>query len=346
MRQAGRYMPEYRALREEHTILELIKSPEMAAEVTLQPIEAFELDAAIIFADILTVPEAMGLELEFVSGEGPIFHNPIGSSADVEKLRSIDPREYLDFTIKAVKLARAALAGRVPLIGFSGAPFTLACYAIEGGSSRDFTKAKAFMHDQPSAWHMLMERLSNVVGEYLLAQAEAGAQALQLFDSWVGHVTPEEYAEFVMPYSAEAIRQAKQSKAPLIHFGTGTGSLLPQMKEAGGDVIGVDSETDLVAAWDELGKVAVQGNLDPKVLAEGSIADIRKEAGRILFNVSGRKGHIFNLGHGARKDTPPENVAALVDFVHKYTSADPEDDGNEDSEAHKRRSRFDEDENE
>jgi len=222
MRQAGRYMAEYRALREKYSILEIIKTPELATEVTMQPINAFNLDAAIIFADILPPLEGMGLQLTFEKGEGPTIHNPIRTPADIEKLVQPDPRESLSFTLEAIKLTRQELAGRVPLIGFSGAPFTLAAYAIEGGSSRNYILAKSLMYAHPAAWHKLMAKLATLVGEYLYAQAEAGAQALQLFDSWVGMLAPGDYEEFVLPYSCRAIARAKESGVPVIHFGTGT----------------------------------------------------------------------------------------------------------------------------
>lgn len=320
MRQAGRYMAEYRALRERYSILELIQDPALAAEITLQPIKAFDLDAAIIFADILPPLQGMGLSLEFVKGDGPVIGNPLRTAADVEALVVRPPEETLDFTLQAIRLVRAELDGKVPLIGFSGAPFTLASYAIEGGSSRNYIVAKSMMYRQPQVWHNLMTKLAEVVGAYLRAQAAAGAQALQLFDSWVGALSPADYERFVLPYSRRAIEIAKSDSAvPLIHFGTGTAGMLPLLKEAGGDVIGVDWRIDLAAAWQQLGDgVAVQGNLDPVVLF-APIPEIKKQAAQILDSVKGRPGHIFNLGHGILQHTPVEHVAALVDFVHEYT---------------------------
>jgi uroporphyrinogen decarboxylase len=240
MRQAGRYMAEYRRLRETYTILEIIKTPELAVEVTMQPINAFDLDAAIIFADILPPLEAMGLSLEFIRGEGPVIHNPLRDLDDVAALRVPDPRESLSFTLQAIRLARGELTDRVPLIGFSGAPFTLASYAIEGGSTRNYKKAKSLMYNQPEAWSQLMDKLATMVGDYLKAQAEAGAQVLQMFDSWVGALGPADYARYVLPYSRRAIQTAQSSGVPVIHFGTGTSGILDLIKEAGGDVIGVD----------------------------------------------------------------------------------------------------------
>lgn len=314
-------MSEYRALRERYSILELIHTPELACEVTLQPLKAFDLDAAIIFADILPPLVGMGLELDFVRGEGPVIRNPICSPADVDVLRVTPPEESLNFTLEAIKLARTELEGMrsIPLIGFSGAPFTLACYAIEGGGSKQHLKVKSFMRREPAAWHELMRKLSEIAGQYLLAQAQAGAQALQLFDSWVGELSPADYATYVLPYSRHAIEIAAQSGVPIIHFGTNTSGMLDLIQSAGGDVIGVDWRIDLDTAWARLGETAIQGNLDPTVLF-ASWDDVRTASARILDQAHGRTGHIFNLGHGILPETPVENVRRLVDFVHEYTS--------------------------
>ncbi len=322
MRQAGRYMAEYRALRQKYTILELIKTPDLATEVTMQPLNAFSLDAAIIFADILPVLEGMGLNLEFIKGKGPVIHNPLRTPADIEALSVLPPEETLGFTLQAIKQVKNELAGKIPLIGFSGAPFTLASYAIEGGSSRNYTHAKGLMYQQPKLWHTLMEKLTTVIGQYLYAQAVAGAQVLQLFDSWVGALSPADYREYVLPHSKRAIELAKgELDTPLIHFGTGTSGMLPLLKEAGGDVIGIDWRMELTAGWAQLGDdVAVQGNLDPVILF-APIPEIKKQTARILDSVKNRPGHIFNLGHGILQHTPVEHVAALVDFVHDYTRA-------------------------
>jgi uroporphyrinogen decarboxylase len=317
MRQAGRYMPEYRALREKYSILEMIKTPELACEVTLQPMRAFDLDAAIIFADILPPLEGMGLELDFVRGEGPVIYNPVRCPEDIDRLRVTPPEESLPFTLDAIKLARAEL-GDKPLIGFSGAPFTLACYAIEGGASKHQLLAKRLMLDEPQAWHTLMGKLSEVAGHYLLAQAQAGAQALQLFDSWVGELTPADYAAHVLPYSQRAIEIAREAGVPIIHFGTGTSGMLELIRSAGGDVIGVDWRIDLDAAWARLDGVAVQGNLDPAALF-ASWDQLETRARHVLDQAGGRAGHIFNLGHGILPETPIENVRRLVDFVHEYS---------------------------
>jgi uroporphyrinogen decarboxylase len=320
MRQAGRYMPEYRALREGHPFLEMVKTPELACEVTLQPIKAFDLDAAIIFADILPPLEGMGLHLTFAAGDGPVIHNPVRSAADVDALAVRPPEETLGFTLDAIRLARRELEGRrIPLIGFSGAPFTLASYAIEGGGSANHALAKTFMMAEPQAWHRLMEKLSQVVGEYLLAQANAGAQALQLFDSWVGQLSPADYREYVLPHSRRSLEIARQAGIPMIHFGTNTGGMLDLIAEAGGDVIGVDWRLTLDEAWRKLGPgAAVQGNLDPVALL-APWEEVEKRAGQVLDAAAavGLPGHIFNLGHGILQGTPVDNVARLVDFVHE-----------------------------
>lgn len=320
MRQAGRYMVEYRTLREKYTILEIIKTPELACEVTLQPINAFDLDAAIIFADILPPLEGMGLELDFIKGEGPTIYNPICTADDIERLRVPPPEETLGFTLEAIRLVRRELDSRgIPLIGFSGAPFTLASYAVEGGSSRNRIEVKNMMMSQPELWHKLMTKLSDVAGHYLLAQAQAGAHALQLFDSWVGELSPYDYERCVLPYSHRTIEIASQAGVPIIHFGTNTSGMLPLIQAAGGDVIGVDWRIDLAQAWQILGaNVSVQGNLDPVALFADWKA-LQTRARHILDSVKGKPGHIFNLGHGILPETPVDNVRRLVDFVHEYS---------------------------
>lgn len=321
MRQAGRYMSEYRALREKYSILEMIKTPELACAVTMQPIRAMHVDAAIIFADILPPLEGMGLQLEFVKGEGPVIHNPIRSRADVEALRVPDPREHLWFTLRAIQLARKELDPLdIALIGFSGAPFTLASYAIEGGSSRSYALTKGLMMSDPAIWHRLMDKLSEVVGRYLLEQARAGAQALQLFDSWVGALSPADYREHVLPYSRRVIEIARQGNVPIIHFSTDTSAMLEVIQEAGGDVIGVDWRIDLDRAWRRLRHgTAIQGNLDPIALL-APWPEVEKRAKLILDQAAGRPGHIFNLGHGILQQTPVDTVRRLADFVHEYSA--------------------------
>jgi len=319
MRQAGRMMPEYRALQARYGFLELMKTPDLACQVTLQPVRAFGLDAAIVFADILPPLEGMGLRLEIIRGVGPVVHNPIRSAADVAALRTPPPEEALWFTLETIRLVRRELAGRgLPLIGFSGAPFTLASYAIEGGHSTHYLHTKGLMLGAPALWHRLMAQLSEVAGRYLLAQAEAGAQALQLFDSWVGVLSPADYREFVLPHSRHTIALARRAGLPILHFGTGTGGLLELMRDAGGDVIGVDWRVDLDAAWRRLSYgVAVQGNLDPAALL-APWPELRRRARAVLDQAAGRPGHIFNLGHGVHPTTPVDNVRRLVDFVHDY----------------------------
>jgi uroporphyrinogen decarboxylase len=318
MRQAGRYMAEYRALRAKHSILELCKTPELAAQVTLQPIDRFPLDAAIIFADILLPLEPMGLSLEFAQGEGPVIHNPVRDQADVERLTVIDGGE-LEYVAEAIRQARRALNGRVPLIGFAGAPFTLASYAIEGGSSRNYLLTKRLMYCEPKAWHQLMDKFARVITGYLRRQIKAGAQAIQLFDSWVGCLSVGDYVEYVLPHVQLIFEGLKREGVPMIHFGTGTSAMLRQMREAGGDVIGVDWRIHLDEAWATVGHdVAVQGNLDPLTLF-APLHEIERRVADILRRAGGRPGHIFNLGHGILPTTPVEHVAATIDMVHKLS---------------------------
>ena len=319
MRQAGRYMVEYRRLREKHSILELCKTPELAAQVTLQPIDRFALDAAIIFADILLPLEPMGLTLEFAEGEGPIIHNPVRDRAAVDRLKVIDDTE-LQYVMDAISLTRKMLAGRVPLIGFAGAPFTLASYAIEGGSSRNYIHTKQMMYREPETWHRLMDKFARVITGYLRRQIKAGAQAVQLFDSWVGCLSAGDYAEYVMPHVQLIFEGLKHEGVPLIHFGTGTTAILKAMRQAGGDVIGIDWRIPIDEAWAMVGyDRAVQGNLDPVTLF-GPISEIERRVTDILRRAAGRPGHIFNLGHGILPNTPVENVAATIDLVHKLST--------------------------
>ncbi|HEX2908253.1 MAG TPA: uroporphyrinogen decarboxylase, partial [Phototrophicaceae bacterium] len=265
----------------------------------------------------------MGLELDFVKGEGPAIYDPVRTAADIERLRVLPPEETLNFTLEAIRLARLELAARgIPLIGFSGAPFTLATYAIEGGSSRHHLITKKLMLNQPELWHQLMTKLSEVVGQYLLAQVRSGAQALQVFDSWVGELSPLDYERHVLPYSRRAIDIGSQGGVPIIHFGTNTGGMLPLLQAAGGDVIGVDWRMDLAQAWHILGdNVAIQGNLDPAALFADWEA-LKTQTRHILDSVRGQPGHIFNLGHGILPETPVDNVRRLVDFVHEYSQVE------------------------
>jgi uroporphyrinogen decarboxylase len=317
MRQAGRYMPEYRAVREKLGFLALCKSPDTAAEVTVTAALRLGVDAAIIFADILLVLEPMGVGLEYTRGDGPAIHRPVRSAADVDRLAAVD-LAALDYVAQAVRRARAALPAHLPLIGFAGAPFTLAAYLIEGGGSHTYTRTRAFMHAEPGAWSRLLARLAETVAGYLNMQIAAGAAAVQLFDSWVGCLAPDDYRTHVLPH-VRTLMAALRPGTPVIHFGTGTSGLLEAMRAAGGDVIGLDWRVDLDAAWARLGhEVAVQGNLDPAVLL-APVSEIRRQAAAILARAAGRPGHIFNLGHGILPETPVDHVRALVDTVHELS---------------------------
>ncbi len=321
MRQAGRYMPEYRAVRAQYTMLEAIRTPDLACAITLQPVQAFDLDAAIIFADILPVLIGMGLDLDFVKGEGPLIANPVTSSLDVARLRTPSAEENVPFTLDAIRLVRRELDGKLPLIGFSGAPYTLASYAIEGGGSKNHVKVKSFMLTEPDAWDRLMSKLAAVVGDYLVAQANAGAQALQVFDSWAGVLAPQDYRAHVLPYTRRVIAQAQSTGVPVIYFGTDLNGMPGLIAETGADVIGVDWRVAIDDAWDQLGEhVAVQGNLDPVALF-APWKQIQARADDILERTAGRPGHIFNLGHGILPDTPVEHVQRLAEYVHERSAA-------------------------
>jgi uroporphyrinogen decarboxylase len=318
MRQAGRYMAEYRAIREKHTLLEICYQPELAAEVTMQPVRALGVDAAILFADILLPVIPLGLGLEFAKGEGPVIGKPVRTLEDVMAMRPVHAETDLGYVMEAIRLLRRELNG-TPLIGFCGAPFTVASYIIEGGSSREFLKTKTMMYSAPDVWQALMNRLSNVLAEYLVGQIRAGAQAVQIFDSWVGALSPEDYENFVLPYSQEVLQAAQAENVPVIHFGTNTTTLLPLMKRAGGDVIGLDWRIPLDDGWALLGHdVAVQGNLDPALLFAPR-PELQKRVHDILRRAEGRPGHIFNLGHGILQHTPVDNVRAVVDMVHEFS---------------------------
>ena len=326
MRQAGRYMAEYRAIREKYSLLEICYHPELAAEVTLQPVRALGVDAAILFADILLPAIPLGVGLEFAKGEGPVLQNPVRTMDDVKNLRPVNPESDLGYVMDAIRLLRGtlrpgsaqALSG-VPLIGFCGAPFTVASYLIEGGSSREFLKTKSMMYSAPEVFHALMEKLSIVLSDYLVAQIRAGAQAVQIFDSWVGALNPQDYENFVLPYSQKILQAAKKENVPVIHFGTNTTTLLPLMKRAGGDVIGLDWRIPLDDGRKILGEdVAVQGNLDPALLF-APLPELKARVRDILKRANGKPGHIFNLGHGILQNTPVDHVKAVVDMVHEYS---------------------------
>jgi uroporphyrinogen decarboxylase len=318
MRQAGRYMPEYRALRERVPFLTLCKTPDLAAQVTVEAVERLGVDAAILFADILLILEPMGVGLEFSKGDGPVIHRPVRSGADVDRLVESPPVETVPFVFEAVRKARAGLPAHIPLIGFSGAPFTVASYLIEGGSSRNYIETKRIMYQDPGAWRALMELLVRIITSYVNGQIAAGAQAIQFFDSWIGCLSPADYRTFILPHMRSLFAGITPG-VPVIHFGTDTSGLLEVLAEAGGDVIGVDWRIDLDVAWRRIGyDRAVQGNLDPVTLF-ASRDELRKQIKRVLQEASGRPGHIFNLGHGILPQTPVENVVALVEMVHEIS---------------------------
>ena len=321
MRQAGRYMPEYRALRERHSLLDICRHPELAVTVTLQPVDAIDVDAAILFSDLLLPLVPMGLALDFVKNEGPSIANPVRSAADVDALRHFDPRESLEYVLETIRWLRRELVTRVPLIGFGGAPFTLASYAIEGGPSANYARTKALMYSEPQTWHRLCDRLASMMIDYLRAQVEAGAQALQLFDSWAGALGRSDYREFAQPHSLRIFDDLKDVGVPIIHFGVGTSAILHELANAGGDVVGLDWRQPLDEGWQTLGfDRAVQGNLDPCLLL-GPRQRLLDGADDVLARAAGRAGHIFNLGHGILPNTPLDNVQMLADHVHEYRPA-------------------------
>src|SRR5262245_32677128 len=317
MRQAGRYMPEYRALREKHTLLELCKKPELATQVTLQPMR-LGVDAAILFADILLPLEPMGAPFEFAKGEGPVVHQPIKDRKGIDALRVIEPEDGLGYVLDAIRLLKKEL--KVPLIGFAGAPFTLASYLVEGGKSAHFAKTKRLMYAEPDAWNALMSKLAEVVRRYLHAQIKAGADCVQLFDSWVGQLSPDDYKEYVQAHVSHILKDVEKAGVPVIHFGTGTHALLELQRDAGGTVIGLDWRTPPAEGWSRVvHDKAVQGNMDPTVLfAPVSVA--KEHATRVLDAAARRPGHIFNLGHGILPETPVETVQAVIDHVHEVST--------------------------
>jgi uroporphyrinogen decarboxylase len=318
MRQAGRSLAEYRDLRERYPIMTIAKTPELSARVSLMPVEQFGVDAAVMFADIMLPLEPMGVDLQIEPSIGPIIHNPVRSPGDVERLRPIDPDDEVGFVMEAIRIVARELRDKQAVIGFSGSPFTLACYLIEGRPSRDYATAKAFMYGQPEAWQVLLAKLSTVVIGYLNAQVNAGAQVIQLFDSWVGALGPADYTQFVQPHVARVLASVKG--APTIHFGTQTASLLELMAEAGGDIIGVDAKQSLDVAWQRVGlDRGIQGNLEPARLLAGWDATAAG-ARDVLRRAANRPGHIFNLGHGVLPETDPELLAQLVAFVHSESA--------------------------
>ncbi len=317
MRQAGRYLKPYRDIRAKHGILEICKNPQLAAAVTLQPVEILDVDAAIIFADLLLPVEPMGLKLQFVSGEGPAIDNPIERPEDVDDL--ITNRTYdLGYVGEAIQMVARALAGRVPVIGFVGAPFTLASYMVEGGASKTFIKTKKLMFGNEVIWRRLMGKLVDVLGDFAALQVNAGARAMQVFDSWVGSLSPDDYARFVQPYSRALIERIRSTGVPVIHFGTGASGFLRELHAAGGDVIGVDWRINIDQAWMDIGyRCAIQGNLDPAALFS-PLPELRAKVGDLLRRTGARPGHIVNLGHGILPETPVENVKAMVQIVREF----------------------------
>lgn len=319
MRQAGRYLPEYRALRAKHSFWDMCKTPELAVEVTLQPINAIGVDAAILFSDILVPVEAMGVAIEFTDGRGPVVDHPVRTRADIDALRVIEPDD-VGFVYEAIRILRHELTGRVPLIGFSGAPYTLASYAVEGGGSRNYTNIKTMMYREPALYDLLMQKLTDVVIVYLTAQIEAGAQTVQVFESWASSLSPYDYRTRVLPYSRQVLSALADQGVPVIHFANGAGAYLDVVATAGADVIGVDWRIDLDKAWETVGNKGVQGNLDPVVLFGGK-DEIEARVKDILEKAAGRPGHIFNLGHGILPKTPVENARYFVDTVHRLSQA-------------------------
>src|SRR2546423_5718226 len=316
MRQAGRYLPEYRAVRRHHSLLDICKTPTLAAEVTITAAEKLGVDAAIVFADLLLPLQVMGMPFHFAAGEGPVVEKPLRSADDITKLRD-DGAAELGYVAESVRLVAKHFASRVPVIGFCGAPFTLASYMIEGGGSRNYIETKRMMYNAPQAWDSLMRKLVRVLGEYATEQVSAGADVLQVFDSWVGCLSADDYRKCVLPHSTALIQQLKKTSAPVIYFGTDTATLLTAMQETGADVIGLDWRIELDEGWAQLGhKCAVQGNLDPAALF-ATWEHVSSAAEDILRRAGGRSGHIFNLGHGILPETPEQNVRSLVEFVHE-----------------------------
>jgi len=318
MRQAGRYMASYRAIRDHHTLLDICRNPELAAQVTLQPVNEIEVDAAILFSDLLLPLEPMGIPFDFVKGEGPVIDPPVRTVERIDGLRRFEPRESLAHVLDTIRLLRTQLD--VPLIGFAGAPFTLASYAIEGGPSSNYARTKALMYGEPEAWHRLADTFATIVADYLTAQIEAGAQAVQVFDSWVGALSARDYREFVLPHTQKIFATVAPLGIPTLHFGTGTTTILAEMREAGGDVIGLDWRIPLDDGWAQVGDDrAVQGNLDPTLLL-GPVERMLRGAHDVLQRAGGRPGHIFNLGHGILPSTDLEHVRTLAHFVHHQTA--------------------------
>lgn len=320
MRQAGRYLPEYRKIREKHSFMEMCKNPEISAEVTLQPLRRFELDAAIIFADILLPLENLGVGLRFSKDDGPKIEKPLRTSKDVNKLKVIPAIENTPYLFEAIRMVKRELNNKIPLIGFSGAPFTLASYLIEGGHSKDYLFTKKLIYTRPDVWRVLMEKLTVIVTDYLLEQVRAGVDVIQVFDSWVGCLSPDDYRRFILQFMKRIFSELRTNGVPAINFSTGTSGMLELVSRAGGDVIGIDWKSEIASAWKRIGyDKGIQGNLDPAVLLAPKQV-IKEKTAEILKAIRGRRGHIFNLGHGVLPQTPPDNVKFLVDTVHELSS--------------------------
>lgn len=318
MRQAGRYMKAYRDLKEKYTFLELCKNPELATEVTLQPLDVLGVDAAIIFADILLPLEPMGTGLEFIAGDGPSIPRPVRTHQEMEALKPVDVDRQLGFVGDAIRMVRSEISGKMPLVGFAAAPFTLCSYMVEGGKSRDFTLTKVMMYEAPKTWQGLMDKVVRVLADYMKMQVAAGAQALQVFDSWVGCLGPADYEKYILPYTRRLFKELESTGVPVINFSTGTSTMLPLVRQAGGDVMSFDWRIELDDAWRQIGhQTPVQGNLDPNLLF-ASLPVIRERVHDVMRRAAGRPGHIFNLGHGILQHTPVDHVKAVVDMVHEY----------------------------
>ncbi len=317
MRQAGRYMKQYREIRAHHTILEICKRADLAAQVTLQPVEVLDVDAAIIFADLLLPIEPMGLRLRYAAGEGPQIQNPVRTSHDVDTL-STSNTDDLGYVGEAIRMVTAALAGRVPVIGFVGAPFTMASYMIEGGASRNFLNTKTLMYRDETLWRRLMGKLVDVLAPFAMLQVSAGARAIQVFDSWVGALGADDYVRYVAPYSRALIERIRSTGVPVIHFGTGAAGYFRELHAAGGDVMGVDWRLNIDQAWMDISyRSAVQGNLDPASLL-APLPEIKAKVHELLKRTGSRPGHIFNLGHGILPETPVDHVKAVVQMVREH----------------------------
>ena len=320
MRQAGRILPEYRELRQKWGLIEICRQPELCAEVTLQPMRRMPLDAAVLFADIMLPLVGIGVDLQLVDDVGPVIANPIRAATDLKTLRAIEPHVDVPFVLETIRMVKNEIGPARGVIGFAGGPFTLASYLIEGRPTRDFARTKAMMYGMPDVWHALLDRLTSIQSSYLLAQIEAGVDVVQLFDSWVGALSPDDYQTYVRPYARRIFEGLRRTGVPMIHFGVNTATLLPQMKDDGASILGVDWRIPLDDAWAVVGSdKGIQGNLDPGALL-GSVDTMREKAADVLRRAAGRPGHIFNLGHGLLPSTPLENAMRLVDFVHEHSA--------------------------